>query len=635
MRDGSGSYSNPYPNFVNGTVISSDEADANNADIATALTQSIAVDGQTTITANLPMNSKKFTGLAAGTAATDSLTLGQAQAQAFAWGGTAGGSADAITIAPTPAITAYAVGQKFFWIASGSANTGAATIAISGLTAIAMQDGGAALAAGVHAAGKVYMGVLNTTSTCQIMQVQSSGDPLVISGLTVNGTADITGTTTVVALTASGLVTAGANVDMNGTELILDADADTSITADTDDQIDFKIGGTDKLTLTAAKASLLDVIASLTPTAGDVLSFPTPTTAAGRSIPGKNLLHNGAMTVSQRGVNATILSGFDSTTSSYIADRFLASGAGTPQNRADLKHVSTGGPTGFPNFIRYDVTTAEAAVGATEYTAIQQRIEGNNLKHLKFGTADAVSLTLSFWMRSPKTGTHCVALSENSGGKTQNQEFTVAVADTWEQHTATFTPETAGGISETTTEGMRLIFPIICGSSYQGAAGTWVGSFFAATSNQQNLADNTANNIDITGVQLEVGSVATDFEHEDIGETERKCFRYQRMFAIAASDQLAGSAIQSSSTAGIALVPLSPPLRATPATVTVSAASHFTVSEYGAGGRLLSALTLEAGATKDMLSLNYTNAASGLAPNESNLVTSNNAAATVLVEANL
>jgi hypothetical protein len=241
---------------------------------------------------------------------------------------------------------------------------------------------------------------------------------------------------------------------------------------------------------------------------------------------GKNLIINGAMMVSQRGVNATILSGFDSTTSSYIADRFVASGAGTPQNRADLKHVSTGGPAGFPNFIRYDVTTAEAAVGALEYTAIQHRIEGNNVKHLKFGTASAVSLTLSFWMRSPKTGTHCVALSTNSSVLVQNQEFTVAVADTWEKHTVTFTPETSGGISETTTEGLRLIFPIICGSSYQGAAGTWSGSFFAATSNQQNLADNTANNIDITGVQLEVGSVATDFEYEDYGTTLAKCQRY-------------------------------------------------------------------------------------------------------------
>jgi hypothetical protein len=241
---------------------------------------------------------------------------------------------------------------------------------------------------------------------------------------------------------------------------------------------------------------------------------------------GKNLIINGAMMVSQRGVNATILSGFDSTTSSYIADRFVASGSGTPQNRADLKQFSTGGPPGFPNFIRYDVTTAEAAVGALEYTAIQHRIEGNNVKHLKFGTASAVSLTLSFWMRSPKNGTHCVALQTNSGGLVQNQEFTVAVADTWEEHAVTFTPETSGGISETTTEGLRLIFPIICGSSYQGAAGTWSGSFFAATSNQQNLADNTANNIDITGVQLEVGSVATDFEHEDYGTTLAKCQRY-------------------------------------------------------------------------------------------------------------
>jgi hypothetical protein len=140
-----------------------------------------------------------------------------------------------------------------------------------------------------------------------------------------------------------------------------------------------------------------------------------PTTA-------KNLIINGAMMVSQRGVNATILSGFDSTTSSYIADRFVASGSGTPQNRADLKQFSTGGPPGFPNFIRYDVTTAEAAVGALEYTAIQHRIEGNNVKHLKFGTASAVSLTLSFWMRSPKNGTHCVALQTNSGGLAFNSK---------------------------------------------------------------------------------------------------------------------------------------------------------------------------------------------------------------------
>jgi hypothetical protein len=294
-----------------------------------------------------------------------------------------------------------------------------------------------------------------------------------------------------------------------------------------------------------------------------------PTTA-------KNIIINGAMMVSQRGVNATILSGFDSTTSSYIADRFVASGSGTPQNRADLKQFSTGGPPGFPNFIRYDVTTAEAAVGALEYTAIQHRIEGNNVKHLKFGTASAVSLTLSFWMRSPKNGTHCVALQTNSGGLVQNQEFTVAVADTWEEHAVTFTPETSGGISETTTEGLRLIFPIICGSSYQGAAGTWSGSFFAATSNQQNLADNTANNIDITGVQLEVGSVATDFEHEHYGTTLAKCQRrLLRMNEAGGAVHFAvGRARLTSSAYALATFPVT---MASPPTQTVSAASDLRI----------------------------------------------------------
>ena len=196
-RNGSGTYSNPYPNFVSGTVISSAQVDANNSDVATALTQSIAVDGQSAVTANIPLANHKLTGLAVGTAATDSLSLGQAQAEAFVWCGTAGGSANAITLSPSPAITAYAAGQRFVWMASGSVNTGATTVAISGLSTIALQDNGVALVAGNHAASKMFMGILNTTGTMQIMQVQSSGtDPLIVSSLTVSGTSVLTGVTT-------------------------------------------------------------------------------------------------------------------------------------------------------------------------------------------------------------------------------------------------------------------------------------------------------------------------------------------------------------------------------------------------------------------------------------------------------
>ena len=188
-RNGSGSYTNPYSNFVAGTVISSDQVDANNSDIATALTQSIAVDGQSVVTANIPMANKKFTGLAVGSASTDSATLGQVQASAYVFCGTMGGGADAGTLAPTPAITAYAAGQRFFWKASTNANTGAMTVAISGLSTIAVQSDRAALAAGQHSASDLFMGLLDSTSTMQIMRIADG--PFATDGETLTGTSAI------------------------------------------------------------------------------------------------------------------------------------------------------------------------------------------------------------------------------------------------------------------------------------------------------------------------------------------------------------------------------------------------------------------------------------------------------------
>ena len=217
-RNGSGTYSNPYPNFVSGTVISSTEVDTNNSQIATALTQSIAVDGQSVVTGDIPLATHKFTAMKVGTASTDSLSLGQAQAEAFVWCGTAGGGADAITLSPSPAITAYAAGQRFVWMASGSTNTTATTVAISGLTAIALQDNGAALTAGQHAAGKMFMGILNTTSTVQIMQVQVSGtDPLIVSSLTVTGDATIGDDLTL--LSDASILGFGTNTDVKITHV--------------------------------------------------------------------------------------------------------------------------------------------------------------------------------------------------------------------------------------------------------------------------------------------------------------------------------------------------------------------------------------------------------------------------------
>jgi hypothetical protein len=156
-RDGSGNYSNPYPDFVSGTVINSTQVDDNNAAIATALTQSIAVDGQTTITANLPMSNFKHTGVAAGVALTEYADVKSVQNATYIDCGTAGGTANALTLSPSPAITAYVAGQVFRFKAGASPSSSAATVAVSGLTATAIQLDGAALSATVVIeAGKHY-----------------------------------------------------------------------------------------------------------------------------------------------------------------------------------------------------------------------------------------------------------------------------------------------------------------------------------------------------------------------------------------------------------------------------------------------------------------------------------------------
>lgn len=181
--DGSGTFNLPESPFVYDTVISETAVNSNFSDIATGLSTCLTKNGQTNPTANLPMNSKKFTGMAVGSAATDSATLGQVQAQAYIWCGTAGGTADAITLSPSPVITAYAAGQTFRWKAGSSANTGAMTVAISGLTTIAAQSGLAALAAGDHAANAIYEGTLDTTSTIQIRRIALGfTDPMTTRG---------------------------------------------------------------------------------------------------------------------------------------------------------------------------------------------------------------------------------------------------------------------------------------------------------------------------------------------------------------------------------------------------------------------------------------------------------------------
>ena len=182
-RDGNGTYSLPEAAFVYDTVIDEVAVNSDFSDIAAALTASIAKDGQTVPTANLPMGTYKHTGVGNASARDQYAAMGQLQDGGGIWCGTAGGTADAITLTPTPAISAYATGQRFEFKAGAAANTTAVTFAISGLTTIAGQVNGAACSGGEIEANKWYRITFSDTSTAQIEKIgaAASGGFLVAS----------------------------------------------------------------------------------------------------------------------------------------------------------------------------------------------------------------------------------------------------------------------------------------------------------------------------------------------------------------------------------------------------------------------------------------------------------------------
>ena len=242
-----------------------------------------------------------------------------------------------------------------------------------------------------------------------------------------------------------------------------------------------------------------------------------PTTA-------KNLIINGAMTVAQRGTSQSL-----GASAVYTCDRWRwDQSSGTNGTMEQTSTVPSG--SGFANSLRFNPSNAQTP-GAAEYNIVGQRIEAQNLQHLLYGNAGAKTLALQFWVRSPKTGTHTFAVFQNdkSGGRNYVGTYTVASADTWELITTTIPGDTGGQIDNDTGNGFALVWNIGSGSNYETATvNAWETSASPkySTSGAAYVTDDAADDFYITGVQLEVGSVATDFEHEDYGTTLEKCYRY-------------------------------------------------------------------------------------------------------------
>jgi len=242
---------------------------------------------------------------------------------------------------------------------------------------------------------------------------------------------------------------------------------------------------------------------------------------AASGLSNRNLIINGAMTVAQRGTSFTSISGV-----TYSVDRFFVQDVNSAAGEATVSQ-STTAPDDFINSLKIDVTTADTSLVAADQYKIEHRIEGQNISHLNWGTSAAKTVTLSFWIRSNKTGNTQVALLNSANDRAYVATFTINTTDTWEKKELTVAGETSGTWLTTNGVGLRLRWGSF-GSTYQTSSiDQWVSSEKMSRDDSPiNFFDSTANELYITGVQLEIGEVATPFEHEDIGTMLRKCQRY-------------------------------------------------------------------------------------------------------------
>ena len=237
----------------------------------------------------------------------------------------------------------------------------------------------------------------------------------------------------------------------------------------------------------------------------------------------RNLIINGAMQVAQRSTSATGIGNSDG--GYHTLDRWAFRETNTPSFEFTWSQ-STDAPDGFGYSMKVDVTTAE--VTPVGYGYIQQRFEGQNLQQLKKGTSNAENVTLSFWVKSSKTGTYIVEIRDSDNSRHISKSYSVSSSNTWEQKTITFDGDTSGVLDNDNAESLRLNFWLVADTTF--TSGTLATSWASITNGnravgQTNLMDSTSNEWHITGVQLEVGE-ATPFEHRIFGDELAKCQRY-------------------------------------------------------------------------------------------------------------
>tara|TARA_R100000234_G_scaffold715_1_gene577 strand:+ start:121 stop:1284 length:1164 start_codon:yes stop_codon:yes gene_type:complete len=241
------------------------------------------------------------------------------------------------------------------------------------------------------------------------------------------------------------------------------------------------------------------------------------------------IIVNGDMAVAQR--NTGTVAQADSSNEGYATvDRFQTQFANSAGGTITTSRDTTA-PTGFGQSMKFDVTSADTSVGSTHVVYTAQTVEAQVMRNSGWDyTSSSSYITLSFQIRSSKTGTYCVFLYTNDGSaKMYTAEYTVSSADTWEQKVIAIPGNSNLTFNNDNGNGVQIGWTWACGTDRDGTAETWSDLAFA-TSNQVNFLDSTSNVAYLTGVQLEVGQFTSStlpaFQQESFGDNLARCQRY-------------------------------------------------------------------------------------------------------------
>lgn len=309
----------------------------------------------------------------------------------------------------------------------------------------------------------------------------------------------------------------------------------------------------------------------------------------GAATPNRNMVINGAMNVAQRSTSETGVGGLDGY---FTVDRFDFD-QNTNAGRMTLTQESDG-PSGFANCTKFACTTADTSLASGQHFVMRHLFEGQNLQRLKKGTADAEPITVSFYVKGNASATYACEL--NAPSRQISKLFNVTTS--WNRIELNFPADTSGAIDDDNTVGMYMIWHFSAGSDTTGGtlnSSSWASSVEAnRAAGISNFFDSTDRTFFITGVQMEVGSSATPFEHKTFAQDLHECERYyQRIAATSDAYKRFGNLFAQSATLALVQIPLTQTLRAIPTIVSTGTAANYGVEHASTVTAVNSALSIK------------------------------------------